>query len=109
MQDLDEQDVTCISLAIFQGQWWFMMMTMFPWTQVLVGGLLAILRLERHIAFGKILVSVVKIVKSRFGENKRASAPRSIPQKRLYTVIISGLMDAGPNVEEAANNLNVQM
>ncbi|KAG9591190.1 cytochrome P450, partial [Aureobasidium melanogenum] len=90
-QDLNEQDVTCISLAVFQG------------------GLLAILRLERHIAFGKTLASVVKIVKSRFGENKRASAPRSIPQKRLYTDIISGLMDAGLSVEEAANNLNVQM
>ncbi|KAG9594298.1 cytochrome P450, partial [Aureobasidium melanogenum] len=108
-QDLDEQDVTCISLAVSQGQWWFMMMTMFPWTQDLVGGFLATLRLERHIAFGRTLATVVRIVEGRFGENKRTSTPRSIPQKRLYTDIISGLMDADLSVEEAANNLNVQI
>ncbi|THY75449.1 hypothetical protein D6C93_10363 [Aureobasidium pullulans] len=108
-QDMNDQDVTCISLAVFQGQWWFMMMTMFPWIQVFVGGLLAILRLELYIGFGKTFATVVRIVASRFGENEQTSSVRSFSQKKLNADIISGLMDAGLSVEEAANNLNVQM
>lgn len=84
-------------------------MTMFPWFQLIVGGMFARLKLERYLAFGKTLATVERIVARRFDEIQQSPVVQSMSEKRLNDDIISGLKDAGLSVAETANHLNVQV
>jgi hypothetical protein len=85
-----------------------MMMTTFPWIQTLIGGLFALMKLDRYLAFGRTLATVKKIVASRFANITRVPLVEGVTQYGLQPDIISGFYAAGFNVGETAANLNVQ-
>jgi uncharacterized membrane protein len=85
-----------------------MMMTTFPWIQTLIGGLFALMKLDRYLAFGKTLATVKKIVASRFANITQDPLVEGVARYGLQPDIISGFHAAGFNVEETAANLNVQ-
>jgi hypothetical protein len=85
-----------------------MMMTTFPWVQTLIGGLFALMKLDRYLAFGRTLATVKKTVASRFRDMTQVSLVGDVAQYGLQPDIISGFHVAGFNVEQTAANLNVQ-
>jgi hypothetical protein len=85
-----------------------MMMTMFPWIQIFVGGLFALLKLDRYLAFGKTLATVVKVTDNHFMEKKRTPLVAGTLGGGMHPNIVSGFQAAGFNVQETSANLNVQ-
>jgi hypothetical protein len=85
-----------------------MMMTTFSWIQTVVGGLFALMKLDRYLAFGRTLATVKKIVASRFVNLTPVPLVEGVARYGLQADIISGFHAAGFNVEETAANLNVQ-
>ncbi|KAG9765680.1 cytochrome P450, partial [Aureobasidium melanogenum] len=90
-QNLAESDVRVISRTVSRGQLGFMMMTMFPWIRICVGGLSALLKLDQYLAFGKTLAAVKKTATDRLAGSTCASSATNL------------------NATQIADNLNVQM
>jgi hypothetical protein len=84
-----------------------MMMTMFPWIRCIVGGVFALLQLDRHLAFGMTLAAAKKMTASRFERN--LLTPSSPTDLRPWFDIVSGLQRAGIPAAVAADNINVQL
>ncbi|KAH0405497.1 cytochrome P450, partial [Aureobasidium melanogenum] len=90
-QNLAESDVRVISRTVSRGQLGFMMMTMFPWIRICVGGLSALLKLDQYLAFGKTLAAVKKTATDRLAGSTCASSATNL------------------NATQIADNLNVQI
>ena len=86
-----------------------MVMTMFPWIRICIGGLSALLKLDQYVAFGKTLATVKMTATARLAGTMHPPSMTTTSLKTTHADIISGLQATDLNAGQIADNLNVQM
>lgn len=86
-----------------------MVMTMFPWIRICIGGLSALLKLDQYVAFGKTLATVKMTATARLAGTMHPPSMTTTSLKITHADIISGLQATDLNAGQIADNLNVQM